>query len=51
MFELQVRDHNGTWNLMYRAGRPRLEELRAQNMRFSGRTADYYRIVTAGGAL
>lgn len=51
MFELQVVDHNGNWNLIARGGRIRLEEQRAQDMRFSGRTLEMYRMVNAGGML
>ena len=51
MFELEVVDHNGDWKLIARGGRIRLEEMRAQNMRFSGRTPEMYRIVNAGGRL
>ncbi len=51
MFELQVVDHNGNWNLIARGGRIRLQEQKAQNMRFSGRTPEMYRIVNAGGML
>lgn len=51
MFELQVQDHNGSWNLISRGGRTRLEETRAQDMRFSGRWFELYRIVPDQGTL
>lgn len=51
MFELQVQDHMGRWALIARGSRDRMIECRQQDMAFSGRWFDLYRIVKDQGAL